>query len=47
MDLKPKENAQSIQKLLDAGCIIIGKANLSVRGPLVFPFSVPLDSMVR
>lgn len=38
VDLKPERTAQCIRQLLDAGCIIIGKANLSVRLPLFCPF---------
>lgn len=35
MELKPKSTAKTIQQLIDAGCIIIGKANLSVRRQLL------------
>lgn len=36
MELKPKRTAQCIQQLLDAGCILLGKANLSVCPALHF-----------
>ena len=31
VELRPHKTASCIQQLVDAGCIIIGKANLSVR----------------